>query len=237
MPNFWENLQVDGSEMRMYCSVPDGAGPFPGVVVIHHGAGLDKFSRDMADKVAAGGYAAVAPDLIHRLSEDSPLRSGHPRERLADPQIEADVNATVGFMLKHPNIRGDNFGIIGFCMGGRVVWLMATANSHFKAAVPYYGGNIMEPWGKGVSRSAFDRAAWIAGSVMFHFGAEDANPSQEDMAKLDAELNRLGKPHEFFTYQNAGHSFMDHTNAATHRPAAVEASWPRTLAFFEKHLI
>ena len=78
MPNFWENLQVDGSEMRMYCSVPDGAGPFPGVVVIHHGAGLDKFSRDMADKVAAGGYAAVAPDLIHRLSEDSPLRSGHP---------------------------------------------------------------------------------------------------------------------------------------------------------------
>ena len=236
MATFWENLEIDGSQMRMYVSVPSGQGPFPGVVVIHHDPGLDQFSRDMADNLAAGGYAAVSPDLFHRLPENSPLRSAHPRERLSDPQVEADVNATVEFMLKHPNIRGESFGIIGFCMGGRVVWLMAAANNHFKTAVPYYGGNIMEPWGKNVTRTPFARANEISGAVMFHFGAEDQNPSQSDMAKMDAELTRLKKTHEFFTYPNAGHSFMDHTNAGAHRPAAVEASWPRTLAFFDKNL-
>ena len=67
MATFWENLEIDGSQMRMYVSVPSGQGPFPGVVVIHHGPGLDQFSRDMADNLAAGGYAAVSPDLFHRL--------------------------------------------------------------------------------------------------------------------------------------------------------------------------
>jgi carboxymethylenebutenolidase len=236
MPSFWENTKVDGEEMGMYVSVPGGSGPFPAVVVIHHGAGVDQFSRDMTDKLAEGGYAAVAPDLMHRLAEDSPLRSAHPRERLNDREIESDVNATVEFLRNHPSIQGDNLGIIGFCMGGRVVWLMAAANSHLKAAVPYYGGNIMEPWGQGITSTPFDRANEINGAVLFHFGVEDENPSQDDMAKLDAELARLGVAHEFFTYPDAGHSFMDHTNQQAHRPAAVEASWPRTLDFFAKHL-
>ena len=235
MPFFWENVEVDGGDMRMYVSIPSGPGPFPAVVVIHHGAGVDQFSRDMTDKLAADGYAAVAPDLIHRLDENSPLRSAHPRERLSDPQIETDVNAAVEFLRSHPDIRSDKLGIIGFCMGGRIVWLMAAANGSFKAAVPYYGGNIMEPWGKDVSRTPFERANEIEGAMLFHFGEEDDNPSQADMAKLDGELTRLGKAHGFYTYPKAGHSFMDHTSAA-HRPAAVESSWPRTLAFFAKHL-
>ena len=235
MSFFWENVEVDSNEMKMYVSLPSGPGPFPAVVVIHHGAGVDQFSRDMADRLSTEGYAAVIPDLFHRLEEDSPLRSAHPRERLSDPQVEADVNATVEFLRNHSDIHSDKVGIIGFCMGGRVTWLMAVANSHFKAAVPYYGGNIMEPWGKNVTRTPFDRASEINCPLLFHFGEEDTNPSQADMAKLDAELTRLGKPHEFFAYPNAGHSFMDHTSQA-HRPAAVEASWPRTLAFFAKQL-
>ena len=176
------------------------------------------------------------PDLFHRLDpNNTALRSAHPRERLNDPEVEADVNATADFLSSHPAIHGDKLGIIGFCMGGRVVWLMAAANSRFQAAVPYCGGNIMEAWGKNVTRTPFERANEISGAVLFHFGEEDGNPSLADMAKFDAELTRLGVSHEFYSYPNAGHSFMDHTSAP-HRPAAVDASWPRTLDFFTKHL-
>ena len=236
MPSFWESTRVDGSDMKMYVSVPSGPGPFPGVVVIHHGAGVDQFTRDMADKLAADGYATASPDLFHRLEENSPQRSAPLPERISDPQIEVDVNATAEFLRTHPSIRGEKLGIIGFCMGGRVVWLAAAANGIFKAAVPYYGGNIMVTWGKGVGKTPFERSSEVQGAVLFHFGEDDANPSQEDMRKLGAELTRLGKPHEFHTYANAGHSFMDHTNPRDHRTAAVETSWPRTLAFFAKHL-
>ena len=236
MPSFWENVQVDGDQMDMYVSVPGGSGPFPGVVVIHHGSGIDQFTRDMADKLAGDGFAAAAPDLFHRIPLDSPLRSAPPWERLHDGQIEVDVNATVNFLQGHRSIRGEKLGLVGFCMGGRVVWLMAAANPAFRASAPYYGGNIMVPWGEGVAATPFARSNEIQGAILFHFGVTDANPSQEDMRKLDAELTRLDKDHEFYSYEGAGHSFMDHTNPGDHRPAAVEESWPRTIAFFNRHL-
>jgi len=71
--------------------------------------------------------------------------------------------------------------------------------------------------------------------VLFHFGRIDTNPSPEDQAKLDAELTRVGIPHEFYSYPTADHAFMDYT-AARYQKAASEISWPRTLEFFSQHL-
>src|SRR6266566_8447732 len=68
------------------------------------------------------------------------------------------------------------------------------------------------------------------------FGQLLTNPSLEDMRQLDAALTRDHKEHVFYTYPNAGHAFMDFTNAQRHRDAAATASWPRTLDFFARHL-
>ncbi len=93
----------------------------------------------------------------------------------------------------------------------------------------------MVPWGEGVL-APFAHTAKLGCPLMFHFGQEDSNPSQDDMRKLDAELTRCGKEHEFYTYANAGHAFMDFSNAERYREDAALASWPRTLDFFAKHL-
>jgi carboxymethylenebutenolidase len=68
-----------------------------------------------------------------------------------------------------------------------------------------------------------------------HFGANDVNPSLQDVVKLDAELAKFSKPHEFYSYPNAGHAFMDSTKES-YRREADEASWPRTLDFLSRHL-
>jgi carboxymethylenebutenolidase len=70
---------------------------------------------------------------------------------------------------------------------------------------------------------------------MFHFGELDTNPSQEDMIKLDTELNWWGKPHQFFTYPGADHAFMSHLGSSYHQ-ASAELAWARTLEFFNTHL-
>ena len=148
MPYFWEKIQVNGSEMDVYTSVPDGDGPFPAVVLAHHAPGVDKFMQDMTNKLATAGYAAVAPDLFHRITDDMVESTGKSkRDQLDDPQIMDDINATVDFLVGHSSIDSDRIGVTGFCMGGRVTWLAAATNSAFKAAVPYYGGNILVPWG------------------------------------------------------------------------------------------
>ena len=236
MPSFWENIQVDGQDMDMYASVPSGSGPFSAIVVSQHGGGVDRFIQTICDRFAEAGYAAVAPNLYHRTPDD--VLNGDPRPRpwdvLSDPDIVADINATVDFLRNHPAINGDKIGITGFCMGGRVAWLGAASNPHINALAPYYGGNILVTWGAGET-PPFELANNINCPILFHFGEVDENPSQDDMRKFDAELTRLGKAHQFYTYPGADHAFMDFTGPRHHQEAA-DASWPRTLEFFAAHI-
>lgn len=233
MPSFTRTITIGGEHIAVYEALPAGTERCPGIVVIQHAPGVDTFLHAMANRLAEAGYIAVAPDLYHRF--DPTLEGMERFKLLRDRQIEADVNGTVDYMRAHPRIDRELLGITGFCMGGRVVYLMAAANPHFKAAVAYYGGNIMVPWGEGVA-APFARSSEISCPLMFHFGADDTNPSPKDMQTLDNELNRLGKPHEFHSYPGAGHAFMNFTNAERYREGAANDSWPRTLDFFSRHL-
>jgi len=221
--------------MDMYAALPDGSGPHPAVVIAFHVGGLDDFDRKMADQLAEAGFVAVVPDLFHRFSKevmDGPRldRLGH----LKDADIIADMNAAVDFLTANSAINEDRIGVTGFCMGGRIAWLMAASNQIFKCTVPFYGGNIMGNWGPG--DTPFSMADKINCPMLFHFGAEDGNPSVADRDTFDAELKRLGKDFEFHTYDGAGHAFMDHTNPDRYHEASAAAAWPRTIDFFNNHL-
>lgn len=233
MASLWEQIKVDDGLMRIYLSLPDSPGPFPAVIVIQHQGGVTEFVQEMTRRIASAGYTAAAPDLYHRdrtdCQDDGPSR----RARLRDASVINDVNAAADFLQRHKSVSGEGPGIIGFCMGGRVVYLMAAANPSFKAAVAYYGGNIFIPWGEGPS--PFERTVEIHCPLMGHFGEDDKNPSPEDMRKLDIALTKHGKVHEFHSYSGADHAFMDKSKNS-YRAHADESSWPRTLDFFGRHL-
>jgi carboxymethylenebutenolidase len=234
MPSFWEKLQVEGQDLPVYSSVPDGTGPFPAVVIAHPASGVAEFTQDIADRLAAAGFAAAAPDLFHRVTEKMTADGTAKNSFLKDSEIIADVDATVAWLRAHPAVQAGRIGIIGFCMGGRVAWLAAASIPHFKAAVPYYPGNL---WvGRDAPQSPFELTANIDCPLLTHFGEVDGNPSQEDMRKLDDELTRLGRPHQFYTYPNADHAFMDFGQPHRYQKEAADASWPRTLEFFARHL-
>ena len=220
--------------MEVYTSLPSGLGPFPAVVVSQHGGGVDQFIRDTANKLSGEGYAAVAPNLFHRYTEDALADRTGRIQHLSDPEIAADIVATVDFLRAHSAIDGERIGIAGFCMGGRATWLAAASNPHFKAAVLYYGGNPMVAWGAG-EQTPFEMTSNIQCPVLFHFGELDENPSGEDKLKLDTELTRLDKPRQFYTYPSANHGFMDYTGVR-HNKEATEMSWPRTLDFLSVYL-
>ena len=236
MPSFTDTLKVNGQDMEMYASLPSGSGPHPAVVVAFHVAGLDEFDKVMANRLAEEGYVAVVPDLFHRLSPEIMAgprlgRLGH----LSDPDIIVDMNAAVDFLKGQSAVDSERIGVTGFCMGGRVTWLMAATNPIFKAAAPFYGGGIMDPWGDSTV-SPFELSDKITCPMLFHFGSTDGNPSPGDQVKLDAELTRLGKQHTFHAYSGAGHAFMDFTNPDRFHKESSEAAWPRTLEFLATHL-
>ena len=144
MASSWESVAVDGRGMDLYVSLPSGSGPFPAVVVSQHGGGVDQFIRDMADRLAAEGYAAAAPNLFHRITDDMLTDGSRRIQHLSDPDIVADIDATVEFLRNHAAVSGERIGIIGFCMGGRVAWLAALCQPPFQCSGPllcrqYYG--------------------------------------------------------------------------------------------------
>jgi carboxymethylenebutenolidase len=230
----WQQVECDGSIMRLHVSAPAGTGPFPALVVAQHQGGVDEFIQSMTNRLATAGYVAAAPELYHRDGPDCRDDAKARSMRLRDRNVITDINAAVSFLQQHKAVAPGRVGIIGFCMGGRIVYLMAAANAELKAAVAYYGGNIFRAWGRDTP-SPFERTSEIHCPLLGHFGADDKNPSPDDMQKLDAELTRLSKAHEFYSYENAGHAFMDHTKES-YRRQAEEASWPRTLDFLTRHL-
>jgi carboxymethylenebutenolidase len=153
--------------------------------------------------------------------------------RLRDQTLIQDINATVSFLNSHNAVDPGRIGIVGFCMGGRIVYLMSAVNPDIKAGVMYYGGDTFSAWGDGAS--PFERTKNIHCPIMGHFGEDDKNPSPADMKKLDAELTRLDKSHEFYSYPNAAHAFANF-GSGNYREHAAKASWPRTFGFFAKHL-
>src|SRR5919108_3009846 len=155
MASFWESAKVDESRMPLYVSVPERGGPVPAIVVVHGQSGLENFIKDTTHMLALQGYVGVAPDLYHRdgpdCKDDNPTR----KARLRDTTIIKDITAAVQFLKNHRQVDGARLGIVGFCMGGRIVYLMSAASQDLKAGVMFYGGGAMIAFGEGPS--PFDR--------------------------------------------------------------------------------
>ena len=230
----WDTLQADGQPMRVYVDVPGGGGAAPGVVVIQHGPGVDRFIEDRVEQLAHRGYAAAAPDLYHRQPADGGdmmTRMG----RLRDREIVSDVDATIAHLRGLADARVGDLAVLGFCMGGRVTYMLAGARpAAWRAAGVFYGGNIMKPWGD--APTPFDLTREIACPLIGFFGAEDGNPSPDDVKKIDAELTKHGKPHEFHTYEGAGHAFLNFSNPERYREKQGADAWTKMLAFLDRHL-
>ncbi len=232
MGSSWEKINVDGSNMRAYVSLPENPRPAAAIIVVQGQTGVDDFV-EFSGMVARQGFVAAAPDLYHRDSPECKDNAPTRRMRLRDATVIVDINATVSFLKSQKSVDPGRIGIVGFCMGGRIVYLMSAVNPDIKAGVMYYGGDPFNAWGDGPS--PFERTKNIHCPIMGHFGEDDKNPSPADMKKLDAELTRHGKLHEFHSYANAAHAFANF-GSGNYREHAANASWPRTFGFFAKHL-
>jgi len=230
-----------GETIGGYVARPLGAGPFPGVVVIHEAFGLVPHTRELARKFAAAGYLAVAPDLYSRINAPDPadMRSViQAMGGLADSQAIGDMEGAAGYMKAQPSFNG-KMGCIGHCSGGRHTLLFACNTKSLSAAVDCYGGRVvmeaseltpMMP--KGVSDMVGDLNCPLLGL----FGEADRNPSPDHLVKLEDALKRARKTYEFKSYKApVGHGFFADYRPSYNQEAAVDG-WDKIFAFFGKNL-
>ena len=232
-------VDIQGSPMEVMCAMPGGEGPLPGVVVAQHlpiahtGLENDPFTIDVAERLAAAGYASVTPFVFHWWDRDEDIATK--RAEFRDDRAVADMNAAYDMLARSDRVDADRIGVLGHCWGGRVSWLHACHNPNYKALVTLYGGRIKLGMGEGAI-APIELCSRMACPVLGIFGNEDANPSPEDVDDLDAALTKADVAHEFHRYDGAGHGFQDFCNEDRYRKDAAEDAWSKLFAFLDRHL-
>lgn len=228
-----DTASVNGSPMRMMVATPAGAGLHPGIVVMCHIGGLDAFTADRCDRLAAEGFVAIAPDIFHHHAwmEDRNER----RATLRDHLMLDDINAAIDHAVSSANADPKRLGILGHCLGGRTALLGAGGITRLRALAMYYGGRTMASWGD-VLPSPFDMIRNIKGPVAGFFGNLDTSPSPADVNLIEAEMRRHAIAVEFHRYDGAGHAFQDHTEPDRYNQPAADDAWQKTLQFFKETL-
>ncbi len=215
-----------------------GDGPQPGVVVIPDVWGLGDHTRDIAQRLAREGFAALALDIYRktgRPSLEGPAGAMAWIRALSDPLVLETVQEGIDALAARA---GRKVGLIGFCMGGQYAWLAACACRGLSAVAPFYGMVRYEP-GLDPSRkprAPLDAVADLSCPALGLYGREDAIIPNADVDALEARLAQQRQPFEIVRYAGAGHAFLNDTRPAMYRPEAAADAWRRLLTFLRTHL-
>ncbi len=207
-----------------YLALPDGAGPHPGVVVVHEAFGLNDNIRDVCRRFAGEGYAALGVDLF----------DGHSRAVCMarmflgglvgnlDFQGVPALRAALGELVDIPEVDGDRVGAVGFCLGGSIVLTWGCTDDRLTAVAPFYG-TAPRP------REAIRRLCPVVGSW------PDKDFTTKAAGILESELTAADVPHDLKVYPGTKHAFFN-DQLDRYDPASAADAWNRVLAFFDKHL-
>jgi carboxymethylenebutenolidase len=216
-------FRSNGGQSDGYLARP-AAAKAPAVIVIQEWWGLVPHIKDVADRFAAAGYLALAPDLFHGQSTTEPDEAGKMMMSMAMDEAARDMSGAFDYLKTNDACTG-KVGCVGFCMGGGLSLYLATLKP-VDACVVYYG----------VLQGVQPDLGNLAGPVMGHYGTIDAWASPQVAHDLEQKIRDTGKHAQFYIYEGTDHAFFNDTRPEVYNKAAAELSWDRTMAFFNEHL-
>lgn len=217
----------NGLDVMGYLAQPLGDGPFPAILVCHENRGLTDHIKDVTRRVAKAGYVGLAVDLLSSQGGTAAVTdpaqipsvlSGTSPDTLAGYFLSA-----IAYLQAQPTIAKEQLGMVGFCFGGGMTWLVATKAPQLKAAVPFYGPN-----------PPLEAVPNIRAAVLAIYGGTDERINA-GIPTIEAAMQQNGKVFEKVIYEGAGHAFHNDTGAR-YNPEAAQDAWARTLAWFEKYV-
>src|SRR5512140_1070809 len=219
-------LHTPQGDVKAYVARPQGTGPFPGVIVVHEWWGLNPQIRGVADRLAAQGYVAIAPDLYHGRVAVDPEKAHELMRGVSAPAAVADLRAAAAELRASPQVGQKPVGILGFCMGGGLALQTALSGEPLQACAIFYGAPLV------TDRTQLKK---MPCPVLAMFGAEDEGLPADTVRAFQQALTDDGKKAEVKIYDKAGHAFMNETRPS-YRPEAAADAWSRLQKFLADNL-
>jgi carboxymethylenebutenolidase len=232
MPRVNVEIPAPGGTAKGTLVLPEGDGPWPGVVLFPDAFGHRETKLEMAERIAAPGYAVLVPDVFYREGEWAPFDPasafGDEKERarllgfmtrLTNEAIIGDAAAYADFLLARPEVRGDGIGTTGYCMGGRMSMIAAGAlGTKVAAAASFHGGRLAvedDPTSPHLAAGQITATVYVAGAV------EDRTFTAEQAELLQKSLAEAGVRHTVEIYP-AKHGFAVHDHSPVYDAEAAE---------------
>jgi carboxymethylenebutenolidase len=224
---------ADGTSFEAHVTLP-ASGRGPGVLVIQEIFGVNLYIREVCSRLAHLGYVALAPDVYHRqgagfaVDRTGPeaVGAGYERMQAHDPQqAVADLGAALAHLRSLPETAGQRCGVVGFCYGGLMTYLVAKTFDP-DAAVSYYGSNIANLL-DGVAEQ-------LTCPILFHFGDNDPFLPNADVDRIRGATKEMANV-TVSQHWMGGHAF-DNRFAPFYQPMQATEAWGETAAFLARHL-
>jgi carboxymethylenebutenolidase len=230
-------IRVSDGKLPAYFARPAGPGPFPVILVTEEIFGVHEYIKDVCRRFAKLGYLAVAPEYYARLGDLAAMTDPHQIitqviSRAPDAQMMDDMDHAVAWAAAH---HGDTnrLGIVGFCRGGRQVWLYAAHSTRLKAAVAFYGPLAGHP-SPIQPHTALDLAGQIHCPLLAFYGGKDTGIPPADRAQAAATAKAAGETVNMVVYPDAEHGFHADYRPSYNATAAKDA-WAKALAWFQHY--
>lgn len=230
-------IPAPGGAIPAYRAMPAAGGPFATVLVVHEIFGVHEHIKDICRRLAKAGYFAVAPALYARQGDVTGMADMKDVmkvvSRVPDSQVAADLDATVAWAASTGKADTAKLGSVGFCWGGRQVWLYAAHNPRLKAGVAWYG---VLRWTKNTltPKDPIDLVAQMNAPVLGLYGGADEHIPTPEVEELRMSLKAAGKPSEIIIYPKTPHGF-NADYRPTYRPRQARDAWKRMLAWLKDH--
>lgn len=225
MPGRMIEFSADGRTTPGWLALPEGGAKGPGVLVIQEWWGLVDHIKDVADRFAAEGFVALAPDLYHGDKTTSPDEAGRKLMALDIARAGGDLVGAAQYLLSLPEVEPKKVGAVGFCMGGQLALYGATLSPQIGATVDFYG----------IHPNVDPDLSRLAGPVLAHFGKSDDFVPQDKASALVDELKAAGAAVTAHFY-DAGHAFFNDARPEAYHEGSAKLAWSRTLAFLRDTL-
>lgn len=225
MPGRMVEFASNGATAQAYLSTP-ARGSGPGVIVIQEWWGLVDHIKALADRFAAEGFTALAPDLYHGETTTSPDEAGRLMMALEIDRVIRELVGAIDYLSAQEATSGTTVGVVGFCMGGQLAVAAACASPKIAAAVDFYG---VHP------NVALDFSR-LAAPVLGLFAANDTFVTPEVARKLRDDIKAAGGHIDLHIYPGVDHAFFNDSRPDVYDAAAARDAWERTERFLRAHV-
>ncbi|HYA71913.1 MAG TPA: dienelactone hydrolase family protein [Roseiarcus sp.] len=231
-------IAAGDAEIPAYRAMPAAGGPFPTVVVVHEIFGVHEHIKDVCRRWARLGYYAIAPELFARQGDaakeaDIAKLMATIVAKKSDAEAASDLDATLRFAEASGSADLARAAVVGFCWGGRQVWLYAAHNPTLKAAVAWYGP-LAYPVSDLRPKNPPDIVDDLKVPTLGLYGGVDKSIPLDQIEAMRSKLATAGGASKIIVYADAGHAFH-----ADYRPSYVkadaEASWQEATAWLKAH--